>query len=89
MTALLLAAAAFLLLGLATDAHHRRRFGVVPPAARTRAFRRAALGLVAASAVAAVWSQGWIFGPVLWIGAAMGGAGIAFLLLNFAPTPSR
>ena len=89
MIALLLAAAAFLLLGLATDAHHRRRFGVVPPAARARAFRRAAWVLVALSAVAAVGSQGWIFGPVLWIGAAMGGAGIAFLLLNFAPTPSR
>ncbi len=36
---LLLASAAFFLLGLATEAHHRRRFGACPPAARCKVLR--------------------------------------------------
>jgi hypothetical protein len=35
--------------------------------------------------LAAVIGGGWVFGPVRWLGAAMLGAGAAFLLLNFAP----
>lgn len=77
--------AAFLLLGLSTDAHHRRRFGHSPDAARRKAMRGAAWGLLAVASLAAVAMLGWVFGPILWVGATMGGAATAFLALNLIP----
>ena len=88
---LVLAAAAFVLLGLATDGHHRRRFGHCPPATRRRMLRTGGWLTLVASVVPAMLARGWIFGPILWAGAIMAGAGIAFLALNFIPArdPAR
>ena len=85
---LALAAAAFGLLGLATDAHHRRRFGHCPPARRRTTMRAAGWLALVVSIVPALLARGWIFGPILWVGALMAGAGIAFLALNFMPEPA-
>ncbi|MDQ0837127.1 DUF3325 domain-containing protein [Sphingomonas faeni] len=82
---LLLATAAFVLLGLATDAHHRRRFGACPQAKRRRTLRTGGWLALIASVLPAMLARGWIFGPILWVGAIMAGAGIAFLALNFIP----
>ena len=82
---LLLATAAFVLLGLATDAHHRRRFGACPQARRRRTLRTGGWLALIASVLPAMLARGWIFGPILWVGAIMAGAGIAFLALNFIP----
>jgi len=40
---------------------------------------------LAASIAPAMLARGWIFGPILWAGVIMAGAGIAFLALNFLP----
>lgn len=82
---LLLATAAFGLLGLSTDGHHRRRFGHGPQATQRRMLRAGGWLALVASVVPAILSRGWIFGPILWAGAIMAGAGIAFLALNFLP----
>ncbi|RKE42385.1 MULTISPECIES: DUF3325 domain-containing protein [unclassified Sphingomonas] len=82
---LLLATAAFALLGLTTDAHHRRRFGKSPQARGRRILRTGGWLTLIASVVPAMLARGWIFGPILWAGAIMAGAGIAFLALNFIP----
>ena len=87
MMCLVLTAAAFALLGLATDAHHRRRFGHCPPARRRTTLRVAAWLALVISIVPALLARGWIFGPILWVGALMAGAGIAFLALNLMPEP--
>jgi hypothetical protein len=47
--------------------------------------RAAGWSSLVAALLAAVIGGGWVFGPVRWLGAAMLGAGAAFLLLNFAP----
>ncbi len=85
---------AFMLLGLATDAHHRQRFGQCPPARRRRLLRNGGWLALVASGVPAILACGWIFGPILWAGAIMTGAGVAFLALNLIPAradvrPSR
>lgn len=79
---LLIAILAFALFGFANDDHHQRRFGRRPPPARKRRMRAAAWTAVAASLPLAILSQGWVFGPVLWLGMLMLGAGIVFLSLN-------
>lgn len=82
---LLLATAAFALLGLATDAHHRRRFGTHPTASQRRILMIGGWLALVASVMPAMLARGWVFGPILWAGAIMAGAGIAFLALNFIP----
>jgi hypothetical protein len=82
---LLLTTAAFGLLGLATDAHHRRRFGHCPQSARRRLLRNGGWLALVGSVVPAILSRGWIFGPILWAGVVMTGAGFAFLALNVIP----
>lgn len=82
---LLLATAAFALLGLATDAHHLGRFGTHPTARRRWMLRLGGWLALIASTLPAMLARGWIFGPILWAGAIMAGAGIAFLALNFIP----
>lgn len=86
---LLLAAVAFGLLGLATDAHHRRRFGCLPDPARRGVLRYGGWLALVASVLPAILARAWIFGPILWAGAVMAGAGIAFLALNFLPPRVR
>lgn len=91
---LLLATAAFVLLGLAADPHHRRRFGHWPQAKRRMMLRTGGWLALVASVVPAMLARGWVFGPILWAGVIMAGAGIAFLGLNFIPAradaqPSR
>jgi hypothetical protein len=82
---LLLATAAFVLLGLATDAHHRRRFGYCPQQRRRTMLRTGGWLALIASVAPAILARGWIFGPILWAGAIMAGAGVAFLALNLLP----
>ncbi len=82
---LMLAIIAFALLGLATDAHHRRRFGHTPAQARRKRLRTGGWIALFASTVPAILARGWIFGPILWAAAIMAGAGIAFLALNLVP----
>ena len=91
MTALglVMAVAAFLLLGLATDEHHRRLRGQRVSREAARLLRRGGWALLGAAFVAAVLAHGWIFGPVLAFGLWMTGAGAAFLLLNFVPARDR
>lgn len=84
---LLLAITAFLLLGLATDAHYRLRFGSAPGPARRILLRRVGWIALVGAFVPAILAQGWIFGPILWSGAIMGGAAAAFLALNMLPGP--
>ncbi len=85
IVSLLLTTAAFGLLGLATDAQHRRRFGRCPQAARRRLLRNGGWLALVGSVVPAILSRGSIFGPILWAGVVMAGAGIAFLVLNVIP----
>lgn len=73
---------AFALFGLADDAHHQRRFGHRASAVVKRRMRAAAGILVVAAFPAAILARGWVFGPILWSGALMLGAGIIFLSLN-------
>lgn len=88
MLALLLATLGFGALGLATDRHYRRRFGLLPTPARKQRLRIIGWTLLALSLVPPVIGSGWIFGPVLASGIVMLAAGIAFLLLNFLPAPT-
>jgi hypothetical protein len=83
----LLTAAAFLLLGLATHEHHRRHLPLsLTPALRRRA-RIVGWLLLGAALPLSVLDQGPIFGPVFWVAACMSGAGLAFLLLNVLHAP--
>ena len=86
---LLLAIAAFALFGLATDKHHQRQFRQRPTGRRAMRMRGAAWAMIAAAFASAVAAQGWIFGPILWAGTIMLGAGVAFVCLNVRPTPDR
>jgi hypothetical protein len=82
---LLLATVAFVLLGLGTDTHHRRRFGACPDARRRRMLRTGGWLALVATTVPAILAQGLIFGSILYVGAIMSGAGITFLALNLIP----
>jgi len=82
---LLLCVAAFACFGFATDEHHHRLTGRRPGAGVRRRWRGAAWCALALALAAAVAARGWAFGPVLWSGAAMFGAGLVFLALNFGP----
>nr|WP_280742647.1 DUF3325 domain-containing protein [Sphingomonas jejuensis] len=83
----MLATVGFGMLGLATDAHYRRRFGLLPAPERKRRMRAIGWILLALSLMPPVIGSGWIFGPVLACGTVMTGAGISFLLLNLLPAP--
>ncbi|MDP5279374.1 DUF3325 domain-containing protein [Sphingomonas sp. DG1-23] len=86
LLSLLCAVAAFLSFGLATDEHHQRRFGRRPDPGLRRQMRIAGWLLVAAAFPFAVLASGAVFGPILWAGVLMLGAGIVFLALNlYAP----
>ncbi|WP_183926319.1 DUF3325 domain-containing protein [Sphingomonas sp. BK069] len=83
----LLTAAAFLLLGLATHEHHRRHLPLpLTPASRRRA-RVVGWLLLGAALPLSVLDQGPIFGPVFWVATCMSGAGLAFVLLNVIHAP--
>ncbi|WP_426256031.1 DUF3325 domain-containing protein [Sphingomonas sp. DC2300-3] len=86
--ATLLALAAFLAFGLATDRHHEPRFGRRLLAPDARRWRLAGWTLLAVAFVLAIMARGWVFGPVLWTGLVMAGAASSFLWLNLQP-PSR
>jgi hypothetical protein len=83
--ALLLCVAGFASFGLATDQHHRLRFGRTAPAAIKRQMRRGAWAAIALAFPISVAARGWVVGPILWSAWAMLGAGIAFLALNLLP----
>lgn len=79
---LILTTTAFLLLGLATDAQYRRRFGTGLSRRRRSLLRNGGWGVLVFSVAPAILARGWIFGPIFWIAAVMAGAGVAFLSLN-------
>ena len=79
----LAALAAFLLFALATDGHHRRRWGTPCPAARAKVLRSAGWTLLAAGLPGALMIWGPVIGPIGWVGAIMAGAAATFCLLNF------
>ncbi|MDP1028153.1 DUF3325 domain-containing protein [Sphingomonas sp. KR1UV-12] len=85
LLALLLAVAALALLALATDEHHRHRFGHRPAPRTVRRLRGIAWVLLAASFPAAIAARGWVFGPVVWTGLVMLAAGLVFLALHLIP----
>jgi len=87
--AVLVCILAFLLFGLATEAHHRRRCAGPLSSRRRRLLRIGAWSALAVAFVLAIAAAGWIFGPVLWTGAVMAGAAAAFLALNLLPELSR
>ncbi len=80
---LILTTTAFLLLGLATDAQYRRRFGTGLSRRQRSLLRNGGWGILIVSVAPAILARGWIFGPIFWIAAVMAGAGVAFLSLNF------
>ncbi|WP_033923328.1 DUF3325 family protein [Sphingomonas sp. 37zxx] len=87
--ALILAVAAFALLGLSSDAHAVARLGKRPDAS-VRGFRRnAASALLAATFTVAMLGHGWVFGPIYWCGIIMLAAGLVFLALNLLPLSLR
>ncbi len=85
---LILTTTAFLLLGLATDAQYRRRFGAGLSRQRRSLLRNGGWGVLIISIAPAILARGWIFGPILWIAAVMAGAGVAFLSLNLIVSQS-
>lgn len=86
---LILSIAAFLLLGLSSDGHHRRRFGAYPAVAWRRMLRTVAWLALGAAGVASIAARGWVFGPILWVATIMAGAAVAFLVLNLSPDPRK
>lgn len=89
LLAALCALAAFAALGMAVDAHHRRWAGRRLTAAAKGLLRGAAWLALAVSFIAVIAARGWVFGPVIWTGLVMFGAGMVFLVLNLAPAPFR
>lgn len=89
LLALAIAMLAMALFGLSTPDHHARRIGGhLLPIQRQR-YRLAAWSAVVAAAVPAITQRGWIFGPLLWAGSMMLGAGVVFLALNLLPSSPR
>lgn len=87
--ALICGVIAFALFAASTDDHHQRRFGSRPSARRKRRLRVLAWASVIACFACAIVASGWIYGPVLWLGLLMLGAGIVFLSLNLIPASGR
>lgn len=69
--------------GFISDDHHHRLTGRRPASASKTRWRAGAWVALAFAFVAAVIARGWAFGSVLWFGAVMLAAGVAFLALNF------
>lgn len=88
LLSLFLAALGFALFASATDLHGPRfaQAALTPMKRRNR--RIAAWITLAAALPPAIASGGWIFGPVLWSGLVMLGAGLVFILLNLVFAPS-
>ena len=80
---LLIAAAAFALFALSTDEVHGRQLRRRPSASEARRLRTGAWIALALAFSCAIAASGWIFGPILWAGAAMAAAGLVFLTVNF------
>ncbi|WP_422057668.1 DUF3325 domain-containing protein [Sphingomonas sp.] len=82
---LALSALAFALFALSTFDHHQRRLGRAPTVAAVRRMRLGAWAALPLSFPPAILAQGWVFGPILWVGSVMLGAGLLFLALNLLP----
>ncbi len=76
---------AFTLFGLVADDHHHRFIGTRPSPHAKRRLRAGAWIALAAAFPPAIAASGWVFGPILWIGLTMLGAGIVFLTMNLMP----
>lgn len=83
---LALSALAFTLFGLSTAEHYRRRLGRAPAVVMVRCMRLGAWAALLLSFPPAILAQGWVFGPILWTGSVMLGAGLLFLALNLLPS---
>lgn len=91
LIALILTTAAFASFALASEPHARRfAFAPVGNALRRR-WRWAAWAMLAAALPPSIVASGWVFGPILWSGLVMLGAGLVFVTLNliFPPVPVR
>lgn len=91
LIALILATIGFVLLAVASEPH-ARRFAFIPVGnALRRQWRRVGWLLLVAALPPSVASNGWVFGPILWSGVVMLGAGLVFVALNliFPPAPVR
>lgn len=87
MTALpfLIALLSFVSFALATDPHHRKRFGGPCPRRRVLLLRAAAWAVLAVDFGVSLSVWGVVFGPIGWFATIMVGAAAAFCLLNLAP----
>lgn len=91
LLALILATFGFALFAVASEPH-ARRFAFVPVGnAPRRRWRRAGWIALIAALPPSVAASGWVFGPVLWSGLVMLGAGLVFVTLNliFPPVALR
>lgn len=86
---LVLAVLAFAMFGLSMSDHHRRWLGRTPAATTVGRMRIGAWAALALSVPPAILAQGWVFGPILWAGSVMLGAGLVFLALNLLPDGER
>lgn len=76
------AIAAFTLFGLSTDAHYQQHMGARLTARRKARMRASAWLCVVIAFPPAILGSGWVFGPILWLGALMLGAGVVFIALH-------
>lgn len=80
--ALLCSTAAFLLLGIATDRHHRRHLGRWYSIPRARLLQVAGWSLLAATTTLTTTARGPAIGPIAGVGAALMGAALGYMVLN-------
>lgn len=83
--AFIAAIAAFALFALSTDPHAAAWLHARPGPSARRRRRIGAWALLALAFVLSVAARGWVFGPVVWTGIVMAGAGVVFLVLNLSP----
>ena len=81
IVALILAIAGFALFASGSEPH-ARRFPVAQDKPAKRRRRYAGGVVLAAAFPPAIIASGWIFGPILWSGMVMLGAGLVFVTLN-------
>ena len=85
VVAFIAAIAAFALFALSTDPHAAAWLHARPSPLARRRRRAGAWALLAIAFALSVAARGWVFGPVIWSGIVMAGAGVVFLVLNLSP----
>lgn len=91
LLSLILATFGFALFALASEPH-ARRFAIAPVGKpQRRRWRQGGWIALTAALPPSIAASGWIFGPILWSGLVMLGAGLVFAVLNlvYPPAPVR